>query len=231
MIKCVLYDMDNTLYNESSYFHGAFETIATHISAVFGIEKCIVLQAIEQIFKEKGSLYGYLFDDVLERLGISYNDSFITELVNLFHSFEPTLVLYDDVPPTFQYLKMKKIRLGLISNGRAETQRRKVLSLNLEPILDLTIFPEESGKEKPNPYAFNLALDHFMINHDEAIYVGDNPFVDFSGAAKVGIHTVRIRRGEFAFVEVSAEKNAEYEIHNHQDIVHVIHKIEDKFSQ
>ena len=228
MIKCICYDLDNTLYDEASYFYGAFESIADYIADYFEINRVTILGELVRLFNKKGSLYPYLFNDTLKQLNISFDSSFILKLVKIFHSAEPNLILYDDVLPALKKLRLKQMRLGLISNGYVETQRRKVKILHLESMFDELIFPKEYGKEKPDPYIYNLALERFKIKPYEAIYVGDNPVYDFYGATISGMHTIRIRRGAFADLVVASEKNAQYEIHNHQEILKIIDKIEKK---
>lgn len=226
MIKCICYDLDNTLYDEASYFYGAFKPIADYIADYFEINRDTILGELIWLFNKKGSLYPYLFNDTLKQLNISFDSSFILKLVKIFHSAEPNLILYDDVLPTFKKLRLKQMRLGLISNGYVKTQHRKIKILHLESMFEELFFPKEYGKEKPNPYIYNLALECFKIKPYEAIYVGDNPVYDFYGAAISGMHTVRIRRGEFANLAAAPEKDAQYKIYNHQEIFRIIDKIE-----
>ena len=44
--------------------------------------------------------------------------------------------------------------------------------------------------KKPDPRIFQLALDHFGLEPEQCLYIGDHPLNDIQGAAKAGMNTI-----------------------------------------
>ena len=65
-------------------------------------------------------------------------------------------------------------------------------------------------------------LGSLNVKGEEVVYVGDNPHVDFYGAKKAGMNTVRLQRGEFRNVTVDKEYEAEYFIELHDEIFRIL---------
>lgn len=225
MIKSIIYDLDNTLYDESAYFKGAYKTIAEYISKKSGVGKQEVCEKLLSVYSFKGSLYPFVFNDVLDSWMVTYNGEYIKTLVNHFHNHDPNIVLYDDVLPAFKELKKRSIKLGLLTNGKGTTQRRKVKRLNLNKVFDAMVFPYELEREKPDPFPFIKILQELKVKSNEAIYVGDNPHIDFPGARKVGLYTVRIIRGEFRNHKALDCIDASFKINSHLEIFQVMELI------
>lgn len=107
-----------------------------------------------------------------------------------------SLILYDDVIPTFEELKQRGLILGLLTNmpkGFGLNYRE----LGLEPYLDVVVTSEEAGANKPKPPIFRLALERAGVGAAEAVYVGDQYGTDVIGAKGVDIKPVLIDRFGF----------------------------------
>lgn len=146
--------------------------------------------------KEKGSMYLTLFDDLLESIGV-HEKNLVRVLVELFHnSSVDTLVLYEDAGIVLPRL-VRTFSLGIITNGYAEMQRRKVAALGLSELLPFQIYTAEMGHPKPSVRCYEYAIEMVNVNPEDSLYVGDNPYVDFTGAKNIGMQTIRLLRGEF----------------------------------
>ncbi len=82
------------------------------------------------------------------------------------------------------------IKLALITNGAAQTQRAKVERFDLEPLFDCIVIEGEFGVGKPDERVFKHALDSLDASPSDAWMVGDNIEHDVGGAQAVGIHGV-----------------------------------------
>ena len=61
-----------------------------------------------------------------------------------------------------------------------------------------------SGVEKPDPRLFEEALEASGVGRDRVVHVGNDPVIDISGAAEVGIDTVLVdRKGNIAAPEAT----------------------------
>jgi putative hydrolase of the HAD superfamily len=86
---------------------------------------------------------------------------------------------------TLDYLA-DKYDLHLITNGFAETQRRKLKHSDLGKYFQSLTISEEVGVQKPHPLVFETALKNAGSNLKTSHYVGDNFEADVKGALNSG---------------------------------------------
>lgn len=223
-INAILFDLDNTLYDEGEYIFSAFKEISKFLSREFPTWKENFYGALLNEFEKKGSLYPYLFDDTLRELGL-YDKQLVKQMVAIFCQSSPEIKLYAGARDVLLKLK-QRYALALITNGHVEMQKRKVRLLGISDIFQKIVYAQVYDKEeKPSVLPYKDALQGLNIEPIEAIYVGDNPYTDFIGARKLGIVTVRLLRGEFAEVTLSEEYEADYVIKELSELFEVLHCI------
>ena len=85
------------------------------------------------------------------------------------------------------------MRLGLITDGRSNTQRAKIAALGLEKYFTPAdiIISGETGQDKENQLPFRL-MEERNPGETEFIYVGDNPAKDFRWPNRMGWETVQL---------------------------------------
>lgn len=81
---------------------------------------------------------------------------------------------FDGAIKAIKTLKQAGVKLALISNGKGETQREKVVRFELEPLFDCIILEGEFGAGKPDRRVFDHALKELGVEPGEAWMVGDN---------------------------------------------------------
>ena len=91
---------------------------------------------------------------------------------------------------TLRRLKGTGRRMGLLTNGRSESQRAKIDKYDLAGFFDHIQIEEEFGIDKPDERAFLNALDVLGVTPADACMVGDNLEWDVHGAQRVGIYAV-----------------------------------------
>jgi putative hydrolase of the HAD superfamily len=99
--------------------------------------------------------------------------------------------LYDDTVPVLERLRSEGWRHAILSNHVPELPAL-VGGLGLSSLIDVVLSSAVTGYEKPNPKAFELALDRCGRPH-EVWMVGDNPVADVEGATAVGIPAILVR--------------------------------------
>ncbi|WP_296707273.1 HAD family hydrolase [Rhodoblastus sp.] len=106
--------------------------------------------------------------------------------------YERRWILFDDVLPCLQSLS--GFRLGLLSNGAAREQRRKLASLGLLSCFEIVLTSEEAGAAKPDAAIFLRACEALGVAPAEAIYVGDRCDLDAVAARRAGLDGVWLNR-------------------------------------
>jgi len=219
--KAVIFDLDDTLYNEKDFVYSGFKAVARYLANGYGLNKEELLLQMQRLLCDEGR--GKIFDRVLQDKRLS--TSLVSKLVEVYRRHKPELSLYPDAREILRDLKISawesapetapdlnfEVKLGLITDGAAGVQWNKIKALGLEDIMDIIIVTDDYGSEcwKPSPVPYQKVMDKLGISFESCIYVGDNPEKDFVTARKLGWHTVRIRRpGGMCF---EMEKSTVYE--------------------
>lgn len=100
------------------------------------------------------------------------------------------LRLHGDAVATIRHLRASGIRVGLLTNGPSELQRRKLAVTGIEPELDAVGVSEELGAHKPAAAAFEAVLELLGCGAAEAAMVGDSLANDVVGALTHGFARV-----------------------------------------
>ena len=208
-IQAIFFDLDNTLL-DGSRFHEAIHRTCNQIATVQpGLSAERLLEANSEIWQSYwpqvepqwtiGTLDGKAVsreawrqtlqacgcdDDSLRQLALAYHLQFGRE----------TYQLFDDVPALFAELKESDIRLALITNGAADTQRDKLEALGITAWFDALIISGEIGIAKPDPAIFELALKQVDVEPTQAWHIGDTLATDIAGAKAAGVAAVWINR-------------------------------------
>ena len=103
---------------------------------------------------------------------------------------ERAVKLFPGAIDTLRHLGKAGVRLGLLTNGQAESQRGKIERFGLEPFFHHVQIEEEFGVGKPDERAFQHALVALGVGPNEAWMVGDNLANDILGAQQAGIYAV-----------------------------------------
>ena len=130
---------------------------------------------------------------VLQGCGIDVRPDLALQIFNRLSDAPSALTPFDDVVPTLIVLRERGMILGLISNMNMRGVDL-LDDLGLSNHVDFAVTSGEIGVEKPNPLAFQTALNRAGVEAKEALMVGDQPSSDIVGAASVGIAPILIDR-------------------------------------
>ena len=203
--KAVLFDLDDTLYPQSQYLVSGFRAVSDYIHNLYGIHIFDELVALYQAGEQRD-----LFLKVLQKHFKIVEDALLSKLLYVHRTHNPRIELHHDARVCLAQLIARDLRVGLVADGNAAIQRRKVAALELEALIDAIVYPDDLIGSRQS---FQLQEDAFQImslqlglEPAEMVFVGDNPVVDFFIPRKLGMGTVRIlrRKGEHAGQESPA---------------------------
>jgi putative hydrolase of the HAD superfamily len=95
--------------------------------------------------------------------------------------------LYPDALETVRALRRLALKVGVLTNGPSDLQRRKLALLGLEGELDGVAISGELGVSKPDPEAFRAAVALLGLEPAEVAMVGDHVANDVAGALAAGL--------------------------------------------
>ena len=202
MISAILFDLDDTIYAESDFYRSGFACVASELERR-GIGRAsdirVVLESIH-FSKER--------DNVFDRASqyFAFSKSWVSELVTLFRCHQPQIGLHRSTIDFLNRLRAK-YRLGIVTDGHANVQKKKIDALGISNLVDKIVIADDFGRSywKPSPVPFFKCCEALGVDKDDAIVVGDNPERDVLGARNAAIRCVRIRRPDGYF---SAHDNA-----------------------
>lgn len=192
-IKSVVFDLDDTLYPEIDYVKSGFCEVAKEIEKHFGVKN--TYKKLCDFFEtDKNDVY----KRVLRDYGIAFKENDILDLVKIYRTHIPKILLSDEVKNTISVLRQTGLKIGIITDGRPFQQHAKIQSLGLDKIVDSIIVTDELGGidfRKPNPIAFKEMCKILCVQPEEMVYVGDNPKKDFAIKQVLPINTVMLKCG------------------------------------
>ncbi len=128
MIKLIIFDLDDTLYNEIDFVYGGFMEVAVFLSNKYEINKDILFKDMVEILNSQGR-GGKIFDHICEKYHLEENIG--GDLVRIYRHHKPKIFLYNDAYEVLEKFKAK-YKLGLITDGYKDTQWNKIKALNIE---------------------------------------------------------------------------------------------------
>lgn len=201
MITTILFDLDDTLFDQREHLRGAYSAVADCAADCEGLPRDRVTATLWRLVEERGTASGRLFNDLGQALGCAWGEVEIEVLVNAFYRYRPAaLPPFPGVVALLETLAQQGYRLGVVTDGRPALQRDKLALLHLPPVFGSVVVSDELGWafRKPHRAPYLRALADLDTAPSHALYVGDNPRKDFAGANALGLTTVRVLTGEYA---------------------------------
>jgi putative hydrolase of the HAD superfamily len=194
MITTVVFDLDDTLYDEIDFCRSGFRAAARHLATLSDARSPEDIFAILWDCFVTGAR-GSTFDLALPKLGIPYDPRLIHTLVETYRTHTPTLTLPPESRVALDRLR-DRYTLALLTDGFLPTQRLKVQALGLEPYFKAIIYTEELGREcwKPSPRGFEKLMEMLGSRPEQMAYVADNETKDFIAPNRLGMVTIRLLR-------------------------------------
>lgn len=188
-IKVVIFDLDDTLYQEKDYIKSGYKKIAKRFPKIPNM-----YNKLWKAFLEGKKA----IDEVLNAEEI-YSDALKEECLQIYRNQNPEIKLSEEVRELLVGLKQKGFLLGIITDGRPEGQRAKIKALGIEGYFDRIIITDELGGveyRKPNEKAFLIMKENFSVKYSQMVYVGDNIKKDFIAPNKLGMKSIYYRNRE-----------------------------------
>ena len=128
------------------------------------------------------------------------------ELLNLYKKLSP----YPEVKKVLNSLKEKKYKIAILSNGTPSLLNELVLSNNLNNAFDDIFSIEEVKIYKPHSKVYNIPINKYQINKDEAAFLSANTW-DVSGGGNFGYNSIWVNRNKNIFDNLDYEPKNEIE--------------------
>ena len=216
MIKTVLFDLDDTLYE----FHSAEQTgraaIRDYAARELGVDGDTFMAHFVEMLHLQMRLHGDAPGShsraircqlVCEKMGLPLrhapimNDLYWNTYIAFMHPFP-------GIPELFRQIRASGRKIGICTNMTADWQMKKLSQLGLIDDCDFFVSSEEANAEKPARAIFDLSVEKAGCLPEECLFIGDNPVYDIKGAQAVGMNVLwlaqrpeeRVKYPELPFV-------------------------------
>lgn len=224
-IKCVLFDIDDVLYDSSLQVEMArLNAIRAMIEAGLPSDVENAYRVLKEVVKEYGPDYPRHFDKLLERLGLRQDPRVIAAGVVAYRETNMAYLRpYPDTVKTLLKLRDVGCRLGVLSDGRTVKQWQKLISLGLQHFFQYVLISEEEELKGICPELFERALEKLGLRPSEVAFVGRRLDPDILSANKAGIVSIRMRRGESRGEEPrNDEMRPKYEVTKLSEVLKIL---------
>ncbi len=138
-------------------------------------------------------MFHRLYEGLYERLGRVDDPTPVVDRLRAVFWAPESYRAYPDARPALERLRARGIRLGLLSNS--DFDLHPVLEhIGLGDLFEAAVPAFAHGVEKPDPAAFELAMDQMGSDPEHCWFVGDHPEFDAIASDQLGMRAVLVDR-------------------------------------
>jgi FMN phosphatase YigB (HAD superfamily) len=204
VIRCVIFDLDDTLYDCFKQ-----RVRVTHRHAARAMVEAGLKATVDAVYRAR--LRAFRDDPMLRHIDAvvcRHFDAADPEAIShaareaYFNCPVGKLKLFPGSLPLLRHLHHHGVRSYVVSFGEPKIQHAKVRALGLDdnPLVERVLYADRD-KLLTKEAAFRQIQHELGLPAEQMLIVGDRPMSEIRAGNELGMHTVRIRRGEFAAQE------------------------------
>ena len=199
----VLFDLDDTLHDDTYAFTSAAEEVAREIALEHGVDALALKHAYvteaegfwhrltpEQLKTRLSGLRATMWAAALERVGIADREVATQSAARYNEYRKKYFAVFPGATDALRTLRARGLKLGILTNGFSETHREKIALLQLGEFFDAIFIADEVGMIKPDPLLFAHACTTLGSAPSRSAMVGDRYERDIRGALDAGLFAV-----------------------------------------
>ncbi len=206
MIHAVLFDVDDTLCDDTGHFLSAARAIGARVAAEYpGTDPAIVAhtyRAVSDHFWTReialstpeplAVVRERLWRRAFQRLGIEPGPRLLGDVLVEYARLRLDVMpaLHDGALETIDTLRERGFAVGIVTNGLSETHVPKLERLGLAERVAVSLMPDRIGCAKPEPGPFRMACESLGVLPAHTVHVGDSLHSDVRGAKNAGLRAV-----------------------------------------
>lgn len=212
----LVFDLDDTLYDEKKFVYSGFSEVANWISVMSKNSSIEIFDYMVNDLALNGR--GKVFNNTLEKY-FQMTVKNVRKCVSIYRLHKPDINLDKDVVDLLLELR-KNNKLYIVTDGNKIVQNNKIKSLDVEKYIEKAFITYRYGLKasKPSLKCFEIIKNLEKVNWLDLVYIGDNPNKDFVNLNKVNAITIRVLQGDYALVKAKEEYDAKFKIDKLTDL-------------
>ena len=203
-MKAVLFDVDDTLYDQVIPFQKAYEQLFKEYytlpleelyrrSRYYSDE---VFEATQRGEMSMNAMYIYRVKKAFESFGVSITDGDALAFQSLYAANQKKLEVSKTMRGIIELCGQHNILMGVITNGPSQHQWNKVRALNIEDWIpkEHIFVSGDIGVSKPHIEIFNHVEKAMNLIPEETLFIGDTFHSDIVGAKGAGWKAIWLNR-------------------------------------
>ena len=225
-MKAILFDVDDTLYDQVVPFQKAYEDLFEgrydlpveelyKRSRYYSDEVFEKTQRGEMSVKE---MHIYRVQQAFRSFGIHITDEEALTFQQLYAANQKTLTISETMSEIIKLCQAKGIKMGVITNGPSNHQWNKVKALNVMDYIpkEYIFVSGDVGVAKPQLEIFNHVQTKMNLNPQQTLFIGNTFSSDIIGAKQAGWKAIWLNRRQSANDEGAPQ--ADYCITNEKEL-------------
>jgi HAD superfamily hydrolase (TIGR01549 family) len=202
-LEVVLFDLDDTLHDDTKAFTSAAEEVAHEIAREHGVDALALKHAYiaeaegfwhrltpDQLQTRLSGIRTTMWGAALARVGIA-DHAVADDSAARYNDYRKKyFALFPGAADALRTLRARGLKLGIVTNGFSETHREKIALLQLGEYFDAIFIADEVGMIKPDPLLFAHACTTLGSAPARSAMVGDRYDRDVRGALDAGLFAV-----------------------------------------
>lgn len=212
--KAFLFDMDGTLLLSTQTPDESWQLVCSQFAPLLHLSPHLLIQSLHESYikhkrdidndadkQRQDRLDPFAMQQALVEQGLASVGMTNTELaIKMVQAYDTLRETHRELAPhtldTLHKLRKQQKHLGLLTNGNASYQRRKIARHHLTAFFDTILIEEEFGVPKSDPRIYIAALEQLEVVPQETWMVGDDLFFDIATPQQLGITAIWFDPGE-----------------------------------
>src|SRR3954466_8647160 len=166
----LVFDLDDTLYNELTYVQSGFKAVASYLNKQFSINK---KKVADELMAELENGRGSIFDNVLKKNSL-FSKKLVKQCITVYRLHEPAIQLSTSGKKCL--VRFKNYPLYIVTDGNKVVQHNKIKALKVDKLVKHYYITHRYGvhNAKPSIHCFMKICEREHVNPDQVVYIADN---------------------------------------------------------
>lgn len=206
----LVFDLDDTLYDETSYVKSGFRAVASFLHKQFSINEKKVFTEL-MIALENGR--GEIFDTILKN-HLLFSKKRVRQCITVYRLHKPDIQLSNSGKKCLE--RFKKYPLYIVTDGNKIVQYNKIKALKVDKMVKHYFITHRYGfhNAKPSAYCFLKICEKERVNPNQVVYIADNINKDFVGIKPLGFKTIQVLTGQYKLLKKEKNYHADIKLNS-----------------